>query len=121
MQRLIDGGIHHGASITGHPSRGIHHGASIAVRQWAGVRVIDKDWLIYVIWISGEKAVPNSVLEAIKMGIWDFEPEEVDDGLFDSTIAMPGTDEKVGILADRVRNGLPLWHSRDRMDYDEVE
>ena len=65
--------------------------------------------------------MPNSVLEAIRMGIWDFEPEDVEDSRYDSTLAMPGTDEKVDVIARRVRNGLPLWHTKDRMDYDEGE
>ncbi len=63
--------------------------------------------------------MPNSVLEAIKMGLWDFEPENVNDNRFDSTRAMPGTDEKVRVLADRIKKGLPLWHSEDRRDYDQ--
>lgn len=63
--------------------------------------------------------MPDSVLDAIKMGIWDFEPEDVDEKSFDSTTAMPGTREKLKVLAQRVQSGLPLWHSRDRRDYDE--
>jgi hypothetical protein len=63
--------------------------------------------------------VPRSVLEAIKQGVWDFEPEAVEEKRFDATRAMPGTDEKLEVLAERVRAGLPLWHGRDRMDYDE--
>ena len=63
--------------------------------------------------------MPNSVLEAIKMGIWDFEPERVEETHFDSTKAMPGTKEKLSILAQRVQSGLPLWHSQDRQDFDE--
>jgi hypothetical protein len=60
--------------------------------------------------------VPKSILEAIKMGFWDFEPPQVGNNEFDGTDAMPGTREKVEILADRVRTGLPLWHPRDRDD-----
>jgi hypothetical protein len=63
--------------------------------------------------------VPNSVLDAIKMGLWDFEPDDVDDGQFDSTTAMPGTGEKLQVLAQRVQEGLPLWNAHDRTDYDE--
>lgn len=61
----------------------------------------------------------KSVLEAIKLGDWDFEPETIEEKRFNSTRAMPGTDEKLEVLAERVRTGLPLWHGRDRMDYDE--
>jgi hypothetical protein len=60
--------------------------------------------------------VPKSVLEAIKLGLWDFEPPEVDFGQFDASDAMPGTKEKLEALAQRVRSGLPLWHVDDRND-----
>ena len=61
----------------------------------------------------------KSVLEAIKQGVWDFEPQTVEEKSFDATRAMPGTDEKLEVLAERVRSGLPLWHGGDRTDYDE--
>ena len=67
----------------------------------------------------GDKDVAKSVLEAIKQGVWDFEPERVDEQRFQSTRAMPGTDEKLEVLAERVRAGLPLWHGSDRTDFDE--
>jgi hypothetical protein len=57
-----------------------------------------------------------SVLEAIKMGHWDFEPAEVPTSDYDGTDAMPGTREKLAVLAERMRTGLPLWHPRDRDD-----
>jgi hypothetical protein len=60
--------------------------------------------------------VPRSVLEAIKMGFWDFEPPEAEYTAFDAVDAMPGTREKIGVLAERVRQGLPLWHVQDRDD-----
>jgi hypothetical protein len=60
--------------------------------------------------------VPRSVLEAIKMGVWDFEPPEAEFTAFNAADAMPGTREKIGILAERVRQGLPLWHVQDRDD-----
>ena len=62
--------------------------------------------------------MPKSVLEAIKMGFWDFEPTEVDGEMFDASDDMPGTKEKLQTLADRVRGGLPLWHESDRDDVD---
>lgn len=65
--------------------------------------------------------MPNSVLEAIKMGMWDFEPEEVDGGDYSPTSAMPGTGEKLEVLAERVRCGLPLWHNRDRRSFDDLD
>jgi len=64
--------------------------------------------------------VSKSVLEAIKCGEWDYEPETVEPTLFDPTRAMPGTDAKLSILAQRVAQGLPLWHPEDRQDLDEV-
>jgi len=60
--------------------------------------------------------VPKSVLEAIKLGFWDFEPPEVDFSQFDASDAMPGTKEKLQTLAERVELGLPLWHKEDRDD-----
>ena len=60
--------------------------------------------------------MPRSVLEAIKMGIWDFEPPEVAYNRFDASDAMPGTREKLYLLAERARKGLPLWHINDRDD-----
>jgi hypothetical protein len=63
--------------------------------------------------------VAKSVLEAIKLGIWDYEPEQIEERRFPSTRAMPGTGEKLEVLAQRIRAGLPLWHHQDRRDYDD--
>jgi len=63
--------------------------------------------------------VPNSVLDAIKLGVWDFEPEDTEQTEYGHTKAMPGSDEKLDILANRVRQGLPLWHPSDRRTYDD--
>jgi hypothetical protein len=54
------------------------------------------------------------VLEAIRQGIWDFEPPPAERGQYPATQAVPGSDEKLEILAERVRMGLPLWHPSDR-------
>jgi hypothetical protein len=62
--------------------------------------------------------VPKSVIEAIQLGKWDFEPKDVEGQQFDSTEAMPGTREKVAILAERAESGLPLWHPADRRTYE---
>jgi len=62
---------------------------------------------------------PKSVLEAIKMGIWDFEPPEAESASFDAVDAMPGTREKLDEMARRVSQGLPLWHNEDREDMDD--
>ncbi len=63
--------------------------------------------------------MPRSVLDAIKDGNWDFEPEATEVASYASTKALPGTDEKLAILANRVRRGLPLWHPSDRQTYDD--
>jgi len=63
--------------------------------------------------------VPKSVLDAIREGDWHFEPEEVEAHRFDATSAVPGTREKLDVLAERARAGLPLWHDADRPDYEE--
>jgi len=66
--------------------------------------------------------VPQSVLDAIKSGNWNFEPQEyMVVNNFDSTSALPGTDKKLEVLAERIRNGLPLWHPQDRLTYDKTE
>ena len=62
--------------------------------------------------------MPRSVLDAIKEGNWDFEPLAVD-GPQPSTAAMPGTAEKLDILAARLSQGLPLWNDDDRRSYDD--
>jgi hypothetical protein len=38
---------------------------------------------------------------------------------FSSTSAMPGTKEKLEILAARLAQGAPLWHPEDRSEYDD--
>jgi hypothetical protein len=45
----------------------------------------------------------------------DFFPEETH--TFQPTDAPAGSEEKIEILRRRVEMGLPLWHSRDRVDY----
>lgn len=61
----------------------------------------------------------KSVLDAIREGNWNFEPEDVGKSNFDATGAIPGTDEKLRVLAERIRAGLPLWHDKDRADYED--
>lgn len=65
--------------------------------------------------------MPRSVLEAIKSGEWNYEPNGETATTIQATKAMPGTTEKLVVLADRLRQGLPLWHPRDRVSYDEDE
>jgi hypothetical protein len=65
--------------------------------------------------------VANSVLEAISEGIWDFEPEDTNEEQYRSTAAMPGSDSKLEVLAERLAQGLPLWHSEDRQTYNDAD
>ena len=65
--------------------------------------------------------MPHSVLEAIKEGNWDYEPENVTQQQYGETEAMPGSSEKLAVLADRVKEGLPLWHPSDRICYASEE
>jgi hypothetical protein len=65
--------------------------------------------------------VANSILEAIKLGLWDFEPKAVDEAQFSATEAVPGSREKLTVLAERVQRGLPLWHGDDRQDYEDED
>lgn len=60
--------------------------------------------------------MPKSILEAIKLGLWEYEPPEVESDEFEATGAMPGTKDKLNTLAQRVHDGLPLWHPEDRDD-----
>jgi hypothetical protein len=64
--------------------------------------------------------VPNTVLEAIKLGLWDFEPEDIERDDFEACRAMPGTPAKLVALSERVRLGLPLWHPEDRLDCEDL-
>jgi len=63
--------------------------------------------------------VPRSVLEAVKLGVWDFEPPDVTLEEFDATDAMPGTKEKLAVMANRLREGRPLWLPCDRDDVEK--
>ncbi|MHC4404569.1 MAG: hypothetical protein ACYTG0_33360 [Planctomycetota bacterium] len=45
----------------------------------------------------------------------DFSPVETED--FAATDAPAGSRLKLEVLAERVKNGQPLWHAEDRCDY----
>lgn len=64
--------------------------------------------------------MPISVLDAVKMGLWDYEPPQVEEKSFDATRALPGSNEKVAILAERLASGLPLWHPHDSRNYADL-
>jgi hypothetical protein len=65
--------------------------------------------------------VPRSVLEAIKQGEWDFEPGAQELLVVNATAALPGTTEKLDVLADRLAQGLPLWHKDDRLTFNDKD
>jgi hypothetical protein len=65
--------------------------------------------------------VPRSLLEAIKLGNWEYEPAGQDATELPPTPAMPGSKEKLAILAERLRLGLPLWHESDRRTYNDQD
>ena len=54
------------------------------------------------------------------MGLWDFEPKDRESDDFDACGSMPGTQAKLVALAERVRQGLPLWHPDDRQDCEDL-
>ena len=65
--------------------------------------------------------MPSSVIEAIQQGIWDYEPDEAESREYDSTDALPGSDAKLSILAERLNEGKPRWHPEDRLSYGEKD
>ncbi len=71
---------------------------------------------------QGAMAVPDSifepqtVLDAIRLKRWNFEPHDIAREDYEACGSMPGTPDKISILAERVRRGLPLWHPADRQD-----
>ena len=65
--------------------------------------------------------MPRSVLEAIRQGDWSFEPVTTQTVKVDATVALPGTPEKLDVLAERLRKGLPLWHPSDRLTFDDKD
>ncbi len=65
--------------------------------------------------------MPSSILEAIKLGMWDFEPVKMTREEFDSTRALPGSDAKLAVLAERLQQGLPLWHPEDVRNFEDLE
>ena len=50
--------------------------------------------------------MPRSILDAIKQGDWNFEPN---------------WHQPLDVLAERLRQGLPLWHPSDRLSYDDYD
>jgi hypothetical protein len=65
--------------------------------------------------------MPRSVFEAIEQGEWNFDPEIELEQDAEATKALPGTREKLAVLAERLRQGLPLWHPSDRRTFNDQE
>ena len=65
--------------------------------------------------------MPRSILTAIEEGVWDYEPSDVAEDDYCSTEALPGSEEKLKLLAKRICDGLPLWHPADRQSVDDTE
>ncbi|TVS14781.1 MAG: hypothetical protein EA424_18200 [Planctomycetaceae bacterium] len=65
--------------------------------------------------------MPQSVLEAVLLGVWDFEPVESEANKYEATEAPPGSQEKLEVMARRIRRGLPLWHPDDRCTLENVD
>ena len=61
----------------------------------------------------------KSVLEAIQAGDWSYEPVGAAARDYSATNALPGSSEKLEILARRITEGLPLWHPEDRHTFDD--
>lgn len=59
----------------------------------------------------------KNVFEAIERYGHDEDFVPTDSGGFRPTQAPAGTRDKLDVLAERVRLGLPLWHTEDRADY----
>jgi len=62
--------------------------------------------------------VANSILEAVKMGLWDFQPHTVDTSELEASDGMPGAREKLDILAEHLRRDLPISHIDKCLDDD---
>jgi hypothetical protein len=63
----------------------------------------------------------NSILEAVKMGLWDFQPHTVDSSELEASDASPGTREKLDVLAEHLRRTLPFWQMGDDLNEDRFE
>ena len=65
--------------------------------------------------------MPSSIIEAIKLGFWNYDPDESPPRKSEATEALPGTKEKLEILAERLEKGEPLWHPSDRLHHGVTE
>ncbi len=63
----------------------------------------------------------NSILEAVKRGLWDFQPHTVDYNELEASDAMPGTREKLDILAEHLRRDVAILHFNDSLEDDRFD
>lgn len=61
----------------------------------------------------------RTLLDAIRQGVWNGESATQPSVETAPTQALPGSPEKVLVLAERQRQGAPLWHPEDRLTYGE--
>lgn len=69
--------------------------------------------------MASSSSDPETVLEAIRLKFWDYEPRDLEAEQFEACRSMPGTADKLTMLAERVRRGLPLWHPCDCQDSED--
>lgn len=58
---------------------------------------------------------------AIRKQNYNWSPEPVSSEHFHATQALPGSTEKLAVLAQRYEAGLPFWHPADRINYEDPE
>lgn len=69
--------------------------------------------------IAAQATGVSNIHEAIKVGKSEaFEP--ADNAEPEPTDAIPGTQDKIELLRQRVEQGQPLWCEGDRRDYEDV-
>jgi hypothetical protein len=61
-------------------------------------------------------AMTNTFWEAIKIGLWDFQPHTVDVGELEPYDETPGAREKLEVLTEHLRRTAACWEHDDRLD-----
>jgi hypothetical protein len=68
--------------------------------------------------LETEAGLPLSYLFAAADRPFKMEPlDEMGFNPFEKTVAKPGSEDKVQVLAARYAAGLPLWHEEDCVDH----
>lgn len=68
-----------------------------------------------------KKAKRKSVMDAIANGDWTFEPKTTNPDEFQETDSLPGSEGKIHVMAQRAKQGLPIWHPEDRLVYNDKD